>query len=339
MTDFTQKRKDQNGVKSLGDLRRQGLVSGKNDVTKYVKGPVKLDCLARPWHRGDLTGLLGGTGIGKTSMMLYILKHILLNNDEGVVAYVSLEMTASELAEKWFKATEDTPEIADRLYIIENYDEEGRSRDLSTQSIKFELKKIKETLGQRVHAFCLDHLHELNINGSTDYNPVCKEIKNIAIELDAHGFVLSQTTKAKGVGDIPVSRDGCYGCSRYEWLMTNILTVFQPLKRVQKECKLPVLSWAYAKIRYKNAKDKVREDMNYLLKYDYDTEDLVELSRDDKLTFEMYYEKVLELRQNEEKFKSFQFDLSTEVKGENGKVVKLDKIIGGSKPKSTEDDL
>lgn len=339
MSDFMNKRKEQNGIKSLGDMRRSGLVTGRIDPTKFVKGPPKIDCLARPWHRGDMTGILAGTGVGKTSFVLYNFKHILLNNPEGVVVFVSLEMTAGEIAEKWFKATEDVPEIADRFYIIENYDEEGRSRELTVANIKFELRKIKETLGQTIHAFTLDHIHELNINGGSDYNPVCKELKNMSVELDTHGFILSQTTKGKGIGDVPVPKDGCYGTSKFEWLMTNIITVFQPLRRVQKECNLPILAWQYAKIRYKNAKDKVREDMNYLLKFDYDTEDLLELSRDDKMNFEMYYEKVQELRQNEEKFKSFQFDLSTEVKGENGKIVKMEKIVGGSRPQSLEDEL
>lgn len=336
---FTDKRKAQSGIKSLGDLQREGRVTGKNDPSKYVNGPSKIDCLVRPWHRGDLTGILAGPGVGKTSFVLYNFKHILLNNPEGVVVFVSLEMTAGEIAEKWFKATEDCPEIADRFYIIENYDEEGKSRDLTAQQIKFELKKIKETLGQTVHAFALDHLHEVNINGGQDYNPVCKELKNIAVEIDSHGFILSQTTKGKGIGDIPVPKDGCFGTSRFEWLMTNILTVFQPLMRVQKECNLPVMAWQYAKIRYKNARDKVKENMNYLLRFDFETEDLVELDRNQKTDFELYYEKVLELRQNEEKFKSYQFDLSTTIQGENGKVVKLEKIIGGSKPQSLDDDL
>jgi hypothetical protein len=337
--DFTNKRKEQSGIKSLGDLQREGRVTGKNDPEKYVNGPKKIDCLARPWHRGDLTGILAGAGVGKTSFVLYIFKHILLNNPDGVVVFVSLEMTAGEIAEKWFKATEECPEIADRFYIVENYDEQGKSRDLSSQQIKFELKKIKETLGQTIHAFALDHLHEVNINGGLDYNPVCKELKNMAVELDTHGFILSQTTKGKGIGDIPVPKDGCFGTSRYEWLMTNILTIFQPLKRVQKECNLPVLAWQYCKIRYKNARDKVKEDMNYLLKYVYETEDLAELDRNEKTDFELYYEKVLELRQNEEKFKSYQFDLSTTIVGQGGKEVKLDKIIGGAKPQSLGDEL
>lgn len=337
--DFETKRKAQAGIRSLGDQRREGLVSGKIDPAKYVNGPSKIDCLARPWHRGDLTGILAGAGTGKTTFVLYNFKHILMNNPDGVVVFVSLEMTASEIAEKWFKATEECPEIADRFYIVENYDEQGKSRDLTAAQIKFEVRKIKETLGQTIHAVCVDHIHEININGGLDYNPVCKELKNMAVELDTHGFILSQTTKGKGVGDVPVAKDGCFGTSRYEWLMTNIITIFQPLKRVQKECSLPVLAWSYVKIRYKNAKDKVKEDMNYLLYYDFDTEDLKDLDRNQKTDFELYYERVLELRQNEEKFKSFQFDLSTTIKGENGREVKLDKIVGGRKPQSLDDDL
>ena len=329
---FNDTRKRQSWIKSLGDLQREGKTTGRIDPSKYVNGPKKLDCLVRPWHRGDLTGILAGAGVGKTSFVLHIFKHILLNNPEGIVAFVSLEMTASEIAEKWFSATEDYPEISDRFYIIENYDEQGKSRDLTAQAIKFELKKLKETLGETVHAFCIDHIHEININGGVDYNPVCKEIKNMAVELDSHGFVLSQTTKGKGIGDVPVPKDGCYGTSRYEWLMTNIITIFQPLMRVQKECDMPILAWQYAKIRYKNAKDKVKENMNYLLFFDHDTQNLRDLDKTEKATFEMYYERVQELRQNEEKFKSYQFDLSTTVIGPTGKEVSLTKIVGGRNP-------
>lgn len=329
---FGDKRKEQLGVRSLGDMLRKGLVSGKNDPSKYVKGPKKIDCLERPWHRGDLTGILAGTGIGKTSFVLYILRHILMNNSSGIVVFVSLEMSASEVAEKWFKATEDCPEISDRFFIIENYDENGKAKELTVGGIKHEIMKIKECIGETVHAFVVDHLHEINNNGATDFNPVCKELKNTAVEMDAHGFILSQTTKGKGLGDVPVPKDGCYGTSRYEWLMTNILTIFQPLLRVQKECDLPVMGWQYAKIRYKNRGDKVKENMNYLLRFDFDTEDLLELTRQEKADFTMYYEKVLELRQNEEKFKSYQFDLSEVIKGKNGEEIRLTKIVGGNNP-------
>ena len=336
MTNLDSKRLEQSGIRSLGDLKRSGKISGKVDPTKLVKGPINVDCLIRRWQRGDCTGILAGAGVGKTSFLLYIFKHILLNNPDGVVAFVSLEMTAGEIAEKWYKATEDEPELADRLFIIENYDDEGKSRELTIADIALELANIKNVLNTKVHAFALDHLHEVNINGAVDYNPTCKELKNIAVELDSHGFILSQTTKGKGIGDIPVPKDGCFGTSRFEWLMTNIITVFQPLRRVEKECDLSVLGWQYAKIRYKNKKDKIKEGMNYLMRFDFDTEDLVELDTNEISTFNMYYYNVLELRQNEAKFKSYQFDLSKTVKGKDGQEVQINEVFGGG---NLEDEL
>ena len=336
MTDLAQKRLQQSGIRSLGDMKRSGLISGKVDPKKFVNGPDKMDCLIRPWQRGDLTGILAGTGVGKTSFVLYMFRHILMNNPEGIVIFVTLEMTKEELFEKWEKSNADTPELADRLYIIENYDDEGISKELTTNDIKIELINHKQVLNTTIHAFALDHLHEINVGNAVDLNPTCKELKNIAVELDAHGFILSQTTKGKGIGDIPVPKDGCYGTSRYEWLMTNILTVFQPLRRVEKDCELAVMGWQYAKIRYKNAKDKCKEGMNYLMRFDFDTEDLVDLDANEVGVFKMYYDKVLELRQNEAKFKSYQFDLSREIKGKDGKMVKLNETFGGGTPEDEE---
>jgi len=333
MTTFMDKRKQQMGIRSLGDMKRDGSVTGQIDPTKFVKGPKKIDCLVRPWHRGDMTGILAGSGVGKTSFSLYLLKNILLNNPTGIVAFVSLEMTAAEIAEKWEKMTEDCPEICERFYIIENYDEQGKSKELTVNMVKFELNKIKEVIGEKMIAYVLDHLHEVSISGALkDYNPVCRELKNMSVELDAHGFILSQTTKGKGTGDVPVPKDGCFGTSRYENLMTNIITIFQPLLRVQREADLPILGWQYAKVRYKNKGDKIRENMNYLLYFDYDTENLRELDRNEKADFAMYYEKVLDLRQNEEKFKSYQFDVSDIIVGKDGKEVKITKIVGGHDP-------
>lgn len=326
------KRIEQSGIRSLGDLKRSGKISGKVDPKKFVNGPKKMDCLVRPWQRGDITGLLAGAGSGKTSSVLYILKHILMNNPEGIVIFVSLEMSSTEIAEKWYKATEDTPDLADRLYIIENYNENGTSKNLSVSDIRIELLNIKNVLNVTVHAFVIDHLLEIDLNGGVDYNPVCKKIKDITVELDAHCFLLSQTTKGKGQGDVPVNKDGCFGTSRFEWIVTNILTVFQPLKRVEKECDLAVMGWQYAKIRYKNKHDKAKEGMNYLMRFDFDTEDLVDLNVAEVAVFKMYYDKVLELRQNEAKFKSYQFSLDRTIKGKDGKEVVMKETFGGGSP-------
>lgn len=329
MTNFSQRRKKQAGIRSLGDLKRSGRVTGKIDPSKAVKGPQIMDCLVRSWQIGDTIGGLAGPGVGKTTWSLYTAKHTLMNNKEGVVVFVSLEMTAAEIAEKWFKATQDYPELADRLFIIENYDEDDQPKDMTLEDIKLEMSKIKSTLGERILLYILDHFHEVNIGNSIDYNPLARKIKNMTVELGTTGLILSQTTKEKGIGDIPVPKSGCFGCSRFENLMTNIITIFQPLRRVEKECGLAIMGWQYAKIRYKNKGDKVKEGMNYLLKYDFDTEDLVELNNEEIAVFKMYYDKVLELRKNEEKYKSYQFCLDKEIKGKDGKVVMIEDTYGG----------
>jgi hypothetical protein len=334
---FDEKRKSQMGIKSVGSIIKQGNLTSAYDIAKAVKGPKEMDCLERPWLRGDLSLFLGAPGIGKTSTMLWIFKHILLNNPDGCVVMVSLEMTAGEIIEKWLLATKDCPEISDRFYIVENYNKDGTSKALTATLIKHELRKIKETLNTTIIATFIDHLHQVNINGAVDYNPVVDLFKTLAVEIDTHVFLASQTTKGKaGKGDTPISRDGAFGTSKAEWLSTNIITIFQPLIRVQKETDLPILAFAYQKIRYKNKKDKLKEGMNYLLYFEHESQNLRELKRQEKADFGMYYEKVLELMQNEEKFKSYQFDLSETIVGRDGKEVRLDKIIGGSKPNSED---
>jgi hypothetical protein len=335
--EFTEKRKAQNNVRSLGDMMRSGKITGLVDPTKVVHGPKTMDCLVRPWCKGDITMIYAGAGIGKTSTILYIFKHVLMNNPDGIVAFVSLEMTANEIAEKWFKLTAEEPELADRFFIIENYDDQGISKALTVDGIKFELRKVKETLNQEILATCVDHLHQVNNPSSPDFNPVMDDFKVMAVELNTHLFVPSQTTKGKGVGDIPVPKDGAFGCSKAEWLATNIISIFQPLLRVQKEVNLPVLGWCYQKIRYKNKEDKVKEAMNYLLYFEHDTQNLRELTRQEKADFALWYEKVQELRANEEKYKTFQFDLSEIIKAPDGKEIRLDRIVGGTKPQHEGD--
>lgn len=335
--DFGKIRKEQSGIQSLGDLRRAGKIKTGFDPKKAIRGPKYFDCLQRPWLRGDLLGVLSPTGVGKTTWSLFTIKEVLKNNPQGGVAVlVVLEQSTDEINEKWEAMTEDCPELADRLYIFSNYDDQGMSQNLGISEIKYNIKKIKNTLNETVLVFLIDHLHLINNQGSENFNAVCVDLKALAKEVDAYGIIISQTTKANQVIDVPVPRTGCYNCSQYEWIMTNIISIFQPLKRVEHEANLPLLGWQLSKIRYKGATDKVKEQMNYLLYFDHNTQSLRELTRQEKADFEMYYEKVLELRQNEEKFKSFQFDISETITGKDGKTVKLDKVIGGKK---LEDDF
>lgn len=300
-----------------------------NDPDKYANGPEWLDGLEHKWQTGEMLGILSGAGIGKTSLSLHIAKAILINNPDAYIAFISLEMEYSELMEKWLKVTEEHEEIRGRLIIDDNYNSDGTCKSMSVSDIKLDLKIIQENLDGKIKVVIIDHLHEINNQGHSDYNKVCEELRNMTKELEVFTIVQSQTTKEKGIGDVPVPRNGCFGTSRFENLMTYIVTIFQPLRRVQNECNLPALGWQYCKIRFKSKNDKIKEEVNYVKKFNFDNEDLESLSPNEVTEFSMYYEKVLELRESEEKRKAYTFDLSTVIKGKDGKEVRLTKIVGG----------
>lgn len=279
---------------------------------------------------GDRRFLLGDFVVThNTTVILNILYWILKNNEDkenSFVTFVSLELSAQEVADKWLQICGEDQHLVDRFFIVENYDEDDKCRELSATKIKAELNNIKEALGGQMLAFVIDHLHEVENNGSTDYNPVVKDFKNTAVELQSVGFILSQTTKGKGVGDIPIPKDGCYGCSKFEWLCSYIISVSQPLLRVASHCGMSVVALQYSKVRYKNKGDEMKEMMNYLFDYDFDTQRIAPLSAGLKREFGIWYEQVQELRDAEEKKNSYQYDVSVKVKGANGDV-KLPHII------------
>lgn len=338
---FVDQRKKQLNIKSLAEKVKSGEVSTDPTYSlkklRNVNGPDYVDCLERKWAKGDVIGIIAGPGVGKTSFILNIFKSVLTNNPEGIVCFVSLEMTAQEIADKWFKLTHSAPELSERLFIVENYDDNDKCKHLTVNGIKQELSLIKNSLNADLLAVAVDHLHEVNNEGSDNFNNVMSEMKNLSIEMDTVTFVLSQTTKAKGIGDIPIAKDGCYNCSRFEWISSYVITMCQPLKRVQDQCEFPVLAFQYAKIRFKNRKDKLKEGMNYLLYFDFDDESLRPLTNAEKSEFQLWYDAVMEIRDAEEDRKDYQFDVTQEIKGKDGKIVKLKSTVGGRSSDDIDD--
>jgi hypothetical protein len=309
----------------------------EDEIGKTIFGIRFYEGLTVKPRKGHIGGLLAGPGVGKSTTSGVMVRDFLLDDrNKGYVAVISLELTKHETLEPIMKSVgNEYPEKLEKLIIIDCYDDEGKDKDMTVQDIKMELLNIQRELGESIDFVIVDHFHETFNNGSTDFNPVAKAYKGLAMELDAFVLLPSQTTKDKGCGDIPVPKNGCYGCSKYENLCSHILTIFQPLLRVQNECDLKALGWQLSKIRWKRGdKDKTKEGINYVYKYVPDEENFEELTPNEKFTFQMYYEKVLELRDNEEKKKSYTFDLSTIIKGKDGKEVKLTKIIGGKEEDS-----
>lgn len=329
MTNFADKRKQQMGVRSIADLKRSGKVTGGLNTSLFVHGPEEFDCLKNKWSRQELLGVIGDSGVGKSEVVLYFFKHILKSNPDSCVVYVSLEMTDEKISQRWFKLTEDCPEISERLYVISRYDETGKSREVSMGWIKRELLKYREVIGD-VAAFAIDHIHCLGENDPSTLNSIMITLKEMAVELNAFGIPMAQVNKGAGQkGEVPLDADAVLGCSQFKYIASDIMQIHRPILRLEEEAKMSVMSWGYCKIREASKEDKVKRGQNKLLAYDIETRGFRKMTSSEYTVFKDYYTMLLEMKSAEEKHKAHTYDITKEVLSPNGKVVVITEKFSG----------
>jgi len=327
--DFVAKRKKQAGIFSLGDSRRAGKVTAGLNPELFVNGPEEFDCLVNKWSRQELLGIIGDSGTGKSEVVLAMFKTMLENNPESNAIYVSLEMTDQKISERWGKMTKDNPELADRLYIISRYDEDGKSRKVSMKWIKKELNRYREHIGD-VCVFAIDHIHCLGENDASTLNSIMITLKEMAVEMNAFGIPMAQVNKGSGQkGEVPLDADAVLGCSQFKYICSDIIQIHRPILRLEEEAQISVLGWGYAKVREADKKDKVKRGQNKLLIYDQEKRCLRNLNNTEYSTFKMYYDMLLEMKSEEEKNKAFTYDLKKEIIKKDGtKVIVTEKFSG-----------
>jgi len=332
--DFKEKRNairsDKHKIRSLGDLKRKGRVTGKINKALFVNGPELFDLLYNQWSRGEVMGLVGDSSSGKSEVVLYCMYHILKNNPESNAIYVSLEMTDEKLAQRWFHMTEKTPELADRLYIISRYDDEGKAKEVSMDWIKKEVVRYKETLGD-VTLMALDHIHCLGENDPSTLNSIMVNLKEMAVELNSFVIALAQVNKGAGQkGEVPLDADAVLGCSQFKYICSDIMQIHRPIARFEDHAGFSVLGYGYCKIRESHVEDKIKKLQNKLLVYEPEDRSFRKLSNDEVTTFKNYYDELLMLKSAEEKSKAYAYDISKEVMSNNGKTVTIREVFSGN---------
>ena len=100
---------------------------------------------------------------------------------------------------------------------------------------------------------------------------------------------------------MPIGKDGSYGNSQFEWIMDRIITIWQPLMRVQDKLKERFLSWQYVKLREKDEADRVFEHSPFLLTYDMRSGNLNVSTSTEFRVFNEHLDAATELRLNEER--------------------------------------
>ena len=238
-------------------------------------------------------------------------------------------MTDEKISQRWFKLTEECPEISDRLYVISRYDESGKSREVSMPWIKKELVKYREVIGD-VAVFAIDHIHCLGENDPSTLNSIMITLKEMAVELNAFGIPMAQVNKGAGQkGEVPLDADAVLGCSQFKYICSDIMQIHRPILRLEEEAKISVMGWGYCKIREAHKEDKVKRGQNKLLAYDVETRGFKKMSTAEYSTFKLYYNELLAMKSAEEKHKSFTYDLIKEVVSPSGKVVTVVEKFSG----------
>lgn len=248
--------------------------------------------LGEPWRKHELLGIIAGAGIGKTSFALNIVRDIIENNPDSDEVYVffSLEMSKDQIISRWVELVGAKSKLTDRLYVQDTQDANGMPLMIGLQEMYDYCTKLKKVTGRGIGAIIIDHFHIIGKHINPNKQPnfginsaqgtgygnnrnlsmegMADQLKPLVKTLDTFGIVLTQTTKGKGIGDIPLYKEACHGVSNYEWIMDRILTIWQPLMRIQDITPIRYLSFQYAKIREKRENDRIKELQPKLLTYD-----------------------------------------------------------------------
>lgn len=306
-----------------------------------IMGPYYADfeVLGEPWRRKELLGVIAGPGVGKTAFALNIIRDVIQNNasNDDVYVFFSLEMSKGQVIRRWLKLVGENSPLADRLYVIDTTDDKGLPVSIGLQEMYEYSKEIMQITGKHIGAFVVDHFHiissHINIHKKPNFgikseqntgygdvqnlsmNGLATQLKTLVKALDSFGIILTQTTKEKGAGDLPIGKDGAYGVSQYEWIMDRILSIWQPLMRVQQLSKNNFLAFQYAKIREKHPNDRIKEYDPKLLTYDMTSGNLRVTTSNEYTEFTDLLPKANEARENIAKKKpgaySIQLDLGS----------------------------
>lgn len=296
---------------SIADIAAQSQTKGERIFCHPM-----IDATKRGFRLGDVLGLIGGQGNGKTTTALNVFRWFTeFNvNKDFIHLFVSLEMPKVEIQERWqLMAAElhkSNPNVDwNRLvYVLDNYNEDGTYRELGLDDIQEYALELEKATGKKIGCLVIDHLGVLRQKSTKKDNEnegltgVCKQLKAVSIATNTFLIIQSQTSRAKNAGgDVELDMDAAFGTSSFESFTDFVMTTWQPLKRVigqmDKDRLLAVTAFKMAKIRHKNLiEDKISADSAYGMAFDPKTELLREMTSDEHKSYEYWNKKATALR-------------------------------------------
>lgn len=256
---------------------------------------------------GQVIGIVGGSGVGKTTLTLNMFLWFAANNPSYHHFFISLEQPSGEIASRIRTICGDNDALYDKIHIISNYSEDGTYLHHSLKSIEEHLLDFKAETGFAIGATVIDHIGVLDKNtknGEADgIIGICRSMKALAQRLNTMLIMLSQAPREKaGVGDLELNKDAAYGTVFFESFVDYLLTIWQPLKRVYGQSAPTVMAFKFAKIRHKKQNtDTIKEDICYQVFFDPETERLREMTQEEEIAAKFFVGVATNLRKADKK--------------------------------------
>jgi len=289
---------------SVEDVLKRTVNHAKNQVFQCHK---RVDNTVRGFRIGDVMGLVGGSGVGKTAFGLNLFKWCAEFNPDYHHFVVPLEQPDNEIAERWAKICNGNTDLNKKVHVMSNYDSDGNFRHLSFSEIKEYIQQWERGTGNKVGCVMVDHIGALKKKDSDNENQglmdICHEMKAFAVQTKTFLIMQSQTSREKaGWGDLELDKDAAYGTTTFEWYCDYLVTIWQPLKRCHSEESCPtVTAFKYCKIRHKHKNDVIKEDVRYHLSFEPDTETFDDLTEDKREAFKFFLAKSTNKRKQDRK--------------------------------------
>ena len=287
----------------------RGILSKGDDTVKGIRFPCDriIDDTIHGFRLGQVIGIIGGSGVGKTTLTLNTFLWFAKANPEYHHFFFSLEQPPGEIAARIKTICQGDERLFDKIHIVSNYEEDGTFRHFSMDSIQDHLTKFTEKTGHKVGAAVIDHIGVLSKsdkNGEMDgLIGVCKRMKAVAVKVNCMLIMLSQAPREKaGIGDLELNKDAAFGTVFFESFVDYCICLWQPLKRAYEQGAPTIMAFKFAKIRHKKqGKDRIQEDTCYQLFFDPETELLREMTQAEEVAAKFYLGVATNLRKHDRK--------------------------------------
>lgn len=253
-----------------------------------------IDDTHKGFRLGNVMGLVGGSGVGKTDVCLNIFMGFVELNPDYHHMFVSLEQPMREIAERWRDLCGDKTHLHDRVHVLDNQNPDGTFRRLSLKDIEAHVKHIEATKKIKIGCLAIDHIGVLkkeSADGRQSIEDLCHEMKPMALNTNTFLIMQSQSPREKAsIGDIELNKDAAYGTVYFESYCDYLVTTWQPLKRCYQIEGCPtVTALKFCKIRGKKKHlDKIQEDVCYKMYFNPQNGSLSQMTQDQEKAFDFF---------------------------------------------------